>query len=126
MSATREGCSDAVSKSGKQNKIGELNSNNIEFRLLMICGICFYSDRLITASALKCMCIEKNLKLFERTLQIIYYRKCMCITRIESACASKNSVVKKHPYLKELLKLFGLTIYNFSISYFVLEILRFV
>ena len=42
-----------------------------------------------------------------------------------SACALKNSVVKKHSYLKELLKLFRLTIYNFSIYYFVLEILRF-
>ena len=38
----------------------------------------------------------------------------------------KNSVVKKHSYLKELLKLFILTLYNFSIYYFVLEILRFV
>ena len=45
---------------------------------------------------------------------------CVC------ACASKNSVVKKHSYLNELLKLFRLTLYNFSISYFVLEILRFV
>ena len=44
----------------------------------------------------------------------------------KSAGASKNSVVKKHSYLKELLKLFILTLYHFSISYFVLEILRFV
>ena len=45
-----------------------------------------------------------------------------------SACALKNSVVKKHSYLKELLKLFRLhvTIYNFSIFYYVLEILRFI
>ena len=42
---------------------GELNSNNIEFRHLMICGIFFNSNRLITASALKCMCIEKNLEI---------------------------------------------------------------
>ena len=41
--------------------------------------------------------------------------KCMCIEKF---------ICKKHSYLKELLKLFRLTIYNFSISYFVLEILR--
>ena len=43
--------------------------------------------------------------------------KCMCIEKF---------ICKKHSYLKELLKLFRLTIYNFSISYFVLEILRFI
>ena len=43
-----------------------------------------------------------------------------------SARAAKNSVVKKLFHMKERLKLFRVTLYNFSISYFVLEILRFV
>ena len=48
-----------------------------------------------------------------------FYTLALCI------CIEKFSC-EKLSYLKELLKLFRLTIYNFSISYFVLEILRFV
>ena len=45
---------------------------------------------------------------------------------MQSVYAVKNSIVKKRSYLKELLKLFRLTIYNFSVSYFVIEVLRFI
>ena len=38
----------------------------------------------------------------------------------------QNIQLKKPSYLKELLKLFRLIIYNFSISYFVIVILKFV
>ena len=47
-----------------------------------------------------------------------YVLKCMCI---EKFSCKKNTLI-----LKELFKLFILTLYNFSIYYFVLEILRFV
>ena len=47
---------------------------------------------------------------------------------VESAYVVKNSIVKikKQTCLKELLGLFRLTICNFSVSYFVIVILRFV
>ena len=47
----------------------------------------------------------------------LYWLKCVC--------SQKFSCKKILSYLKKLLKLLRLTIYNFSISYFVIEILRF-
>ena len=61
--------------------------------------------------------IYRYFKQTRTTLKVRTFLKYMCIEKFSR---------KKHSYLKELLKLFILILYNFSISYFVLEILRFV